>query len=181
MSELTSLAGTPRTLRVRVDGEDREYLIHPLSIADWAAMQAWVDAQFPQPHEVTAAAIARGNYTVAQQQYLMRIATELACEHPGHPIGTPEADRLIQSLAGTKELLKIAIRKGRPEFTDAEAERLYLHLTLGQLEALYRDTEAALLMGDPKDGPTTSGGNGRTTSPRRRGRGSRGGSSTTTR
>ena len=182
MNDLPGLSGQPRPLRVRVEGAVREYLIHPLTIDDFAALQSWVDRQFPDPFEVVSAALAARDYTVAQQQYLMREAL-VESTRGRHAIGTPDGDRMLFSLEGTIQMLWRSIRKGDPSFAEDDARKLRQWLTLADLQAVYAYTQAALVTSDPKAPATTSAGSGNATSPgprRRSPRGS-GGKSTTRR
>jgi hypothetical protein len=168
MNDIASLTGQPRPLKVRVAGEPRTYEVYPLTLDDLGRLQAWVDAQFPDPFAAVQAAIDRGNYTVPQQHFLLRTAAELATSRR-RLIGTAEADALLVSIDGVKEILKLAIRKGRPEFSDDEARELFLHMGMADLEALFGATGVEMVLHDPKGGPTTSGATGSSTSrPRRR-------------
>jgi hypothetical protein len=162
MSSVAALTAQPRPFTVN----GQEYFFHPLTIADLGQLQTWIDRQFPDPFEVVTKAIARGNFTVPQQQYLLAQAVDRAVR-PGRQIGTPEADQLLQSLEGVKQLLLLSIRKGRPDFTEEQARELYMHMSLGHLEALFSVTGVSAVMHDPKDGPKTSTGNGSSTSRRR--------------
>lgn len=170
MNHLTEMTRQPRTLRVRVGDEDREYAVHPLSIDDLGKLQGWVDAQFPDPFDVVGKAIAAGDYTVTQQQYLLDRAIHRATQ-PRNMIGTPEADRILFSLEGHCELLKLAIRKGGVEFSDEEAREVYMHLTVAELAALHSTTGLDLVTHDPKASAPTSSGSGPSTSRSRRRRG----------
>jgi hypothetical protein len=163
MSSAATLTAQPRPLTVN----GQVYDLHPLTIDDIGKLQSWVDRQFPDPFEVVNAAIAKGNYTIPQQQYLLSQAIDRATR-PAHPIGTAEADQLLQTLEGIKQLLILSIRKGRPEFTDAEAKELYMHLGLGDLQAVFTATGVATVMSDPKGESETSSANGSSTSRRRR-------------
>lgn len=182
MNDLPGLAAQPRPLRVRVDGAVREYLIHPLTIDDFAALQVWIDRQFPDPFDVVSSAIAKGDYTVAQQQYLLDRAL-VESTRGRHAIGTPEGDRMLFSLEGTVQMLLASIRKGDPSFSEDDARTLRKWLSLADLQALYVLTGAALVTGDPKAPTTTSAGSGSSASPAPRRRRSRaaGGASTTRR
>lgn len=177
---VASLTAQPRPLKVRIAGVERTYLIHPLTIDDLGQLQAWVDSQFPDPFAVVAKTIREGDYTVPQQQFLMSQAMALAVQ-PRHAIGSPEADRvLLGTLAGTCELLKLAIRKGR-ELSDEEARDIFLHLTIAELAALQTYTGIDLVTSDPKAPPPTKGESGSSTSRGRRRRGSTSGTSSTRR
>lgn len=177
MSGITSLTRQP--IPLKVDGIEETYYIHPLTIDDFGALQAWVDAQFPDPFQVVDEAIKRGNYSLPQQQYLMKLAMDAATGQSKHPIGTPEADALLGGLEGFKQLLTISIRKGKPDFSNEEARNLYMHLSLGELQAVLTATEVGALMADPKPSSSTPNGNGNSISPRRRTKVKTGGLSST--
>jgi hypothetical protein len=165
---IASLTAQPKPLKVTIAGEERTYLIYPLTIDDLGQLQSWVDSQFPDPFAIVGAAIDKGNYTVPQQQYLMERALALASQ-PNHLIGSPEADRVLFTLPGHCELLKLAIRKGGVEFSDDEAKELYLHLSLADLVAVANQTGIAEVASDPKASDATSSGIGNSASrPRRR-------------
>lgn len=176
MTSLSNLTAQPKKLTV--GGTD--YFLHPLTLDDLGQLQSWIDSQFPDPFQVIGKAIATGNYTVAQQQYLFSQALERSTR-PRNLIGTPEADRLLQTVDGMKRMLCLSIRKGRPEFTEEEAEALYRQLGLGDVQAAFAATEVGQVMADPK-GPTTKRPpNGNSTSRGRHPRRSTGGSSGTPR
>lgn len=176
MNSIASLTRQPVLLKV--DGIEQAYEIHPLVVDDFGKLQAWIDSQFPDPFVIVDLAIKQGSYTIPQQQFLMQQAFN-AASNPKHPIGTPEADRLLQSMAGVLEMLKISIRKGRPEFSDDEAKKLYMHMGLGHLHSVFNATEVSLLMSDPKPPTTMPKRNGSSTSHRTRKKGSTGGDSST--
>jgi len=164
MSSAATLTAQPRPLKVN----GQAYELHPLTVDDVGRLQGWVDRQFPDPFEIVNAAIAKGSYTVPQQQFLLEKAIDRATR-PRHLIGTPEADQLLQTLEGVKQILLTSIRKGKPDFSDDEAKQLYLHLGIGDIQAVFTATGVDTVMHDPKDGPTTSSANGSSTSrPRRR-------------
>ena len=145
MSSLSALTGQPRRLTVA----GKSYDLHPLTIDDLGQLQSWIDRQFPDPFAVVSEAIGRGSYTVPQQQFLLGQALDRATR-PRHVLGTPEADRLVQSIDGVKQLLLISIRKGRPDFSDSDAAELYQSMNMGHLEAAFVATGANQVMGDPK-------------------------------
>lgn len=133
----------PLTFRVRarderglVTGEILEHTACPLTLEDLQQLQPWVDAHFPDPFATARDAIAKGNYTIPQQQFMMSEAMKLATE-PHSKIGTPGADRVLGSLDGVKEMLKLSIRKGRPEFSDEEAKKLFSSMSLAETMRLH--------------------------------------------
>lgn len=173
---VAQLTGQPKKLTA--GGKD--YLLHPLTIDDLGKLQGWVDGHFPDPFAVIGSAIERGNYTVPQQQYLMQQALALATR-PQRLIGTPEADNLLQSTEGIKQLLLLSIRKGQPEFSAEQAAELFMALGLGDIQAAFAATGVGLVMADPKGPRKKSSLTGSSTSRRTRKKGSTGGSSTTKR
>ena len=181
MNDLATLGAKPKPLTVG----GRTHLIHPLTVDDLGSLQSWVDTQFPDPFDVASNAIERGRpgpegtrtpYTTAQQKHLYEVALERATR--GTPkLGTPEADALLQSAAGVRELLFVAIRKGDPGFTRAAAEALFREMGVGDVARVFRQTNAAdVATSDPK--AAASSPDGETPTPRARPRPT-GGPSTT--
>ncbi len=142
-NDLATLTAQPRTLTV----EGQAYDVHPLKIEDVGALQKWVHEQYPDPI-ATVHARCQG-LPLKVQQHLMGVAAELACR-PLPKIGTPEADGLLESVDGIKEILFLAIRRGRPAFTRADAEALFAKLSEAELARVFRDTGVAAVVGDPK-------------------------------
>jgi hypothetical protein len=175
MNTLTDLAGQPRPLKVRVKDEVREYQVYPLTVEELASLQGWVDAQFPDPFATVSEAIKKHDFPVSQQEYLLDRAVAASVLHR-HPIGTPEADRMLFSFEGTLQLIWLAIRKGKPDLTDAEVKELRLWMSLADLIALKTHTGIGAILSDPKAPSESAAANGSSTSrkPRKRGRGSTG-------
>lgn len=165
IDDLASLAGAPRPLKL-ADGTT--FRVYPLTIEDLGTLQAWVDAQFPDPFDIASREIDRGRlvldaqgrasrepYPVAQQQFLLRAAMELK-EKGARLIGTPEADAKLQSYEGLKQLLLVSIRKGDPGFSEADADLLYRRMGVGDVAQLVLLTNLSMVTSDPKAG--TPGG-----------------------
>jgi len=145
VNDLATLNAKPRSLLI--DGQ--VYDVHPLTLDEFGDMQHWVDQQFPDPFALAQTAIDNGDYNVAQQQFLLKSALEIAAR--GKPqLGTPEADAKVYSFTGVKELLYLSIRKGRPEWTREEAETLYRKLGPGQIAGVFDATTASMVLSDPK-------------------------------
>jgi len=166
MNNLPDLSGKPRPLTVRVNGEARVYDVHPLTVDDIASLQGWVDAQHPDPYAAASAAMAKFDFTVEQQKYILSTAMQAAVRR--NPIGTPEADRVLFSFEGSLQLMKLSIRKGNPGFTDEEAAEIRHWMTLADLQALEHYTGAEMLRHDEKKAPTASAASGSSTSRARR-------------
>lgn len=183
MNSLADLTSRPLPLRVEVrddagapTGEVLEHLVFPLTFEDLGSLQRWVDAHFPDPYDTAWRAIQRQReegrpFNVAQEQYLLKNAQELALR-PRHLIGMPEADALLLSIEGFRQIVVAGIRKGDPSFDDAAAERLTKHMTQLDILRVYSATQVNLVLSDPKAG--TPGGspsatpNGSSTSRRTR-------------
>jgi hypothetical protein len=172
ISDLSALTAQPSPLKVR----GRTYWVHPLTVEEIAGLQSWVDAQFPDPFELVRNELDRRAYNMAQQQFLLEKALEKASAGR-RLIGTPEADRVLQSMAGTQQLLYASIRKGDPEFTEEQAEELSHWMTLGDLERLHHATTLSMVFADPKESSGTGPANGKTISRSKTTRRSTGGSS----
>lgn len=169
-NDLASLTGR-RTVPLVVGGET--YQVHPLSLDDLGQLQAWVDAQFDDPIEVASAALGRG-LTRAQEQHLLSEALKLACQ-PRAKIGTPEGDALLRSVDGIKQLLVLAIRKGRPNFTLEQASAIFEALSAEQIALAMSGSGLETAM----EGPESPKPGGTATSPTATADGSTGGGSIT--
>ena len=148
MNNLSVLTAQPQ--KFVVDG--KEYWLHPFDFNDWGRLQSWVDEQFPDPFDVVNKAIAKNSYTVAQQQFMIRAAIDKATQNR-RLIGTPEADELLMSIAGIKQILLISIQKGDPSFTMEDAEKLYLAMSRADLAKMQEATTMNMVITDPKDPP----------------------------
>lgn len=148
MNDLKTLTAQPQP--IVVDGET--YMAHPLSMDDWGAIQAWLDAQHASPFEVVKAAIAKGGFSIAQQQYMLDKAIEKATK-PTCRIGTFEADELLTSMQGYAQILYLSIRKGRPEFTEKDAAELAMKLAAVDMAQVGQATNLNMMVSDPKDEP----------------------------
>jgi hypothetical protein len=155
MNDPGSLSGRPRT-RLVADGETFD--VWPLSFDEIGELQAWVDAQHRDLLELASEQVGTGRFTMAQEQFLLRTALELAAR-PRALIGTPAADELLRSVEGTKRLLFVGIRKGRPDFTEEAAAALFGKLNPFELFAAFQATGLEAVMTDPK---APSGGGGAT-------------------
>lgn len=151
MNDLRTLTAQPRPMTV--DGET--YMVHPLDMNGWGAIQAWLDAQRPDPFEVVKAAIAKGGWSFAQEQYMIQQAIEKSMETKPL-LGSVEADALLLSIPGYTQILYQSIRKGRPEFTEQDAADLAAKLTAADFANVNLSTNLDLMASDPKaEAPTT--------------------------
>ena len=145
MTSLTSLTG--QSQKVTIGDETIE--IHPLTINDLGGLQKWVDDQFPCPIALAKAAIDRGNFNVAQQQYLLKTALEQA-SRPKHLIGTPEADALLFSTEGIKQVMLLAIRKGDPGFPEERIAEVVAAMNQIDISRTFAATGLDMVAADPK-------------------------------
>jgi len=183
MNDLAFLNNKPTTLRVEVKddhgeptGEILEYKVHPLGYDDYGDLQAWINAQFPDPFDSARDAIQKAvkvgkPYNVEQEKFLLKNAAELALR-PRHLVGTEEVDALMQSKEGQKIILLTAIRKGDPTFDEEKAERLCKHMTHFDVAKAWLATQYDLMRNDPKAEPLddnlTKNGSGSSESRRNR-------------
>jgi hypothetical protein len=161
MNDLASLLSQPVTLQVAVKdsdgkptGETLEYKVHPLTYGELAALQGWVDSQFPDPYQTAWDAIQRARergqpFNVTQEQYILRQAMDQAI-NSRRRIGTPEADELLLSPAGFCQVMLLGIRKGKPDFSDEDARRLFEHMTQMDIVRVYTATQVNMVVSDPK-------------------------------
>lgn len=145
MNDLRTLTAQPRPLVV--DGET--YMVHPLDMNGWGAIQAWLDAQRPDPFDIVKKAIDKGGFTVAQQQYMIKEAIDKAME-PKPLLGSVEADAILLSIPGYTQVLYQSIHKGRPDFTEADAAELAAKLTATDFANVNMSTNLDLMATDPK-------------------------------
>ena len=153
MNDLATLTAQPR--RIVIAGQS--YDLHPLTVGDFGQIQKWLDDQRPDPFDTINAQIEKGRltsegrvpYTMAQQKALYQIAVDQT-EKGRVLLGTPEAGALLNSAAGTKELLRLSIAKGRPDFTAAEAEALCNVMTAVDVQRVLAAVNAEEMAPDPK-------------------------------
>jgi hypothetical protein len=173
-NSIADLTSRPVKLRVAVKddageptGEVLEYTIYPLTFADQGNLQRWVDEQFPDPFDAAWEAINRAKvagkpFNVAQEQFMLKNAAELAM-NPRHLIGTPAADMLLFSEEGLKRIMIEGIRKGDSSFDEAAADRLLKHMDPGDAARVYGITQMNLVLNDPKAEPLDVKGSSRQT------------------
>lgn len=148
MNNIAILTAQPQILRV--DGV--EYKVHPLTFEDLGKLQVWIDSQFPNPLDVASQAIKSGNFNFAQQQFIIEKALH-AATRPKNLIGSIEADELLMSVEGYKQVLLLSIRKGDPSFDDAAAKNLFSKMTQADIARLEAITNLDMVATDPKDEP----------------------------
>ncbi len=150
MNDPATLNGAPRSLTVA----GVTYQVHPLTFADLGELQIWIEAQYPDPITVAAAALAK--LPTSLHKHLTTAALELA-SRPKPRLGTPEADRLLLSPEGFGELLRITIQKGDPSFTREQARLLFADMSLAQAAQVLKLTGLDLVV-EPQPSPSQCGG-----------------------
>jgi hypothetical protein len=148
MNDLRTLTAQPQPLTV--DGET--YWIHPLDVNDLGALQAWIDRQHADPFDVVKAVIDKGGFTVTMQQYMIAEALRESIK-PKARLGSAEADELLLSMEGSRQVLYLSIRKGRPDFTEAAAAELAAKLTTTDVAKLNHLSTLDMVASDPKGEP----------------------------
>lgn len=148
MNDLKTLTARPQP--VTVDGE--AYMVHPLDVDDWGEVQAWLDRQHADPFDAVKAAIAKGGFSMTIQQYMIDKALEKSMK-PKCRLGSVEADELLTSMEGYAWILYLAIRKGRPEFTEKDALALAAKLAAVDMTQVGHVTTMNMMVSDPKDEP----------------------------
>ena len=133
---LTTLTGSART--VVLAGEP--YQIHPLTLADLGELQAWLDAQLPDPLALVRRHIDSGNVPMEQAKYLYAEALKEASRTRVH-LSSAEAMPYLNGAAGVIELLFLSIRKGKPEWTRLQARTVFESLTPADIQRLQNITE----------------------------------------
>jgi hypothetical protein len=143
-NDLASLTAAPRPLTIG----GKTYQVRPLTIDDYGRLQAWLDAQWPDPFDAVNAEIARREYSPAQQKHLLTSALELATR-PKPKIGSDEAEPVVSSAKGVAQILYLAIRRDDPSFTVADAEAILPAMTPADFAKIFRASEAEHVLGDP--------------------------------
>lgn len=152
MNDLATLNGKGQT--ITADG--REYRCLPLTLDDHGDLQAWIDTQQLDPFEVVSHQIESRAIPIEVQKFLYRSALELSTRNRVL-IGSPEANALLDSAAGEREILYLSIRKGDPTFTRAQAAEVYTQLReAARLKALGAADVMRGEADDPK-APTNGG------------------------
>ena len=139
MNDLATLTGAPA--HVEAGGESHD--IHPLTLDDLGQLQAWVDAQRPDPFEVVSRQLAAGKWSLEQQKHLLACAVHEASQ-PKPRLGTPEAAALLNTITGRAEQLYMAIRKGEPDFSRKQALEFYEKLNAAEVARALSAAEAEL-------------------------------------
>jgi len=130
VDDLATLTAQPKPLNIG----GKTYQVHPLTLNDLGAFQAWIDTQFPDPLEIASKKMA--TFPVAAQKHLIAVAMEQAAKGR-RLLGTPDADAVAQSIEGVSQLLFLSIRKGDPSFTEADARALFNHLNAGDISRVF--------------------------------------------
>lgn len=125
------------------------YKVFPLTLSELGAVEAWGQAQFPDPFAQAELAMKRFG-SLAMQKYLLDRAMEIA-SRPKPRLGSPAMNELLQSLPGLQEMLYHSIRKGDPSVTRETVKGLADRLTLAQIGAVFEASNLSLVSGEPAD------------------------------
>ncbi len=163
MNDIASLTAQPTMLRLG----GAVYAVHPLTVADFGKLQAWIDRQTPDPFDVVDRRISLGKlvvgpdgaesrvpYAMGEKQHFYKLAADLSVA--GRKlIGTPEADELLRSVPGMVEQLYLSISKGDPSVTREKCQEIVDNISAVQVQRLGAATNADLVMSGeaPKGGP----------------------------
>ena len=152
-TSLSALAATPRPFLAA----GKTYLLHPMRLQDFGAIEVWVQSQVPSPFQIVAAQLGKGLFTPAQERELLAIAVREA-RYPKIKLGSPEFDAIVATSAGLAKFVHLAIAQGDPKFTEEQAVTLVNSLGMAAIAELNEilDTEAMTGTGpenesDPKD------------------------------
>jgi hypothetical protein len=133
------------------------YLVRPLTIDDYGALQAWLDAQWPDPFDVVNDQVSRREYSPAQQRHMLSAALELATR-PRPKLGSDDAEPLVSSPAGVAQVLYLTIRRDDPTFTLAAATALLKLMTPADFARIFKVSEADRVLPQPQgDDPKPTG------------------------
>jgi hypothetical protein len=144
---IDALTAAPR--RITIGGESFE--VHPLTLADHGKLQAWIDAQLPDPLAAVQKHIDATKVPMEIAKYLYKSALDQVARTRVF-IHSPEALPYLNSADGVIEILWLSISKGRPDFTRDKARDVFGKLTPADVLKLQQATELdqVLAADDPK-------------------------------
>ena len=151
MNDLSTLNAKGRLLTI--DGQS--YRLLPLSLADQGDLQTWLNAQHPDPLEYIRGRME--GFSTEQQKFMIRAAIETASRNQVL-LGTPEANALLQSSAGFKEIIYLSIRKGDPNFTREKAAELFATMSAADVMTAFSTADIVGSETDPKAPETAESG-----------------------
>lgn len=146
----------PKTLEV--DGT--EYQLYGLDLNDLADFEMYANTLLVGQFEGLWRSLAPLALNIEHLKYVTQLAADRTMKY--FEFGSPELNQMMLALVGQRELLYLSVRHGKPEFTRADAAKLFGRMTRPQAErvllltGLFTDdkAEAAGESPDPKDGRT---------------------------
>jgi hypothetical protein len=113
----------------------KTHRVYPLTYDDLGELQAWVNAQLPDPFDAVASSPGFARLSVEAQKYAIRCAVELAAKGKRR-LNSPEAAEAVNSPEGVAFLLYLMVKRGDPTFTEAAAAELVRQVTPQQVASL---------------------------------------------
>lgn len=155
MNDLRLILSRPLTIRLP-DG--REVRSAPLDLDDHGDLQAWIDSQQVSAFDAANREIARGRltpegrlpYPIDIQKFLLDRALTLDSTRRVE-LGSPEADRILESYWGKREQIRLSLRKGTPGISEDEIREVFALLGEEAREAVVAQADV-VRSGRPKAG-----------------------------
>lgn len=125
MDDLGTLNNRPLLLTAP-DGEERPQA--DLTLNDLGDLQAAASRQLPDPFVVAREQLATGEYSLAQEQFLLRTAMETASSRKPPEMWSPEFRAFISSPCGMREAICLSLRAADPSLSREAALRFLAKL-----------------------------------------------------
>lgn len=147
-NDLQLILSRPVTITIR---GGRTVASAVLDLDDNAALQQWLDDQQPDAFVAADREIARRDHSVEIQKFLYRQALELNASHRVE-LGSLEANRILDSYRGKLQQIKMSLRKGTKDITDAEIKVVLAAMQPSQAGLVIATAGALRADEDPKAG-----------------------------
>jgi hypothetical protein len=126
-ARLTSVKPAPAELTMEgPGGAPKTYRFPRLTLDGLRRLQAWIDANAPSPLQVTALHLHGVPEDVARRA--LDQALEATDRWAPPRIGTPEAEALLGSMDGLRQVVATMLRSGQPGIADAEVDAVVAQL-----------------------------------------------------
>lgn len=159
VNDIATLTATPRTVKLA----GRNYSVRPLTLGDYGKLQAWLESQMPDTLGLVLSH-CRDGVPVPLQKHMISEALQQA-SRPRIKLGSPEADAMLATMDGAKQMIRLGISRCDPTFDDAAAQALFEQASAEELAAAIQVMTADLAFsagvdedGNPKAKPPTGGG-----------------------
>ena len=166
-SSISTLTAAPRPFEFG----GKTYQIYSITLGDFGKLESWAQARLPNPFKAVSEQLGTGVFTVAQEKALLDAAVRVAAA-PRPRLGSPEIDAVIATTEGVAKMLQLAIVKGEPKFTEADAMALFNSLDSARAKELNEllDVESAVggrgnSEGEGDDAPKSAAGGNSSTPP----------------